>query len=210
MHLTCMCCLVLSCVLSYTYAMLCADGRHYKHYLLVDASTGAERLAVVGEDTARLDRRYTYKALDDMGGFCFENGKAVNDWLDFVVGKTNELPANFIKRERPPDRRSRSNKGSKGRTAAGGTATEDDLESMAVGVAYGIPSGRVSKGTAAAEGRAHMDAIKACRDGLRGDCDVLPDVDAACKALALQALFALRRVFDHQHDCSATVQQQSR
>jgi hypothetical protein len=43
-----------------------------------DASTGYERLAVVGEDSARQDRRYTYKALDDVGGFCFENGKAVS------------------------------------------------------------------------------------------------------------------------------------
>lgn len=57
--------------------MPCVDGRHYKHYYLVDAASGAERLAVIGEDSARLDRRYTYKALEDVGGFCFENGKAV-------------------------------------------------------------------------------------------------------------------------------------
>lgn len=43
-----------------------------------DANSGYERLAVVGEDSARQDRRYTYKALDDVGGFCFENGKAVS------------------------------------------------------------------------------------------------------------------------------------
>lgn len=53
------------------------DGRHAKRFLLVDTVTGAERLVVEGEDTARLDRRYTYKALDDVGGFCFENSKAV-------------------------------------------------------------------------------------------------------------------------------------
>jgi hypothetical protein len=55
-----------------------ADGRHYKHFLLVDANSGHERLAVVGEDSARQDRRYTYKALEDVGGYCFENGKAVS------------------------------------------------------------------------------------------------------------------------------------
>lgn len=43
-----------------------------------DANSGYERLAVVGEDSARQDRRYTYKALDDVGGFYFENGKAVS------------------------------------------------------------------------------------------------------------------------------------
>lgn len=32
---------------------------------------------VMAEDGARLDRRYTYKAVEDVGGFCFENGKAV-------------------------------------------------------------------------------------------------------------------------------------
>jgi hypothetical protein len=46
--------------------------------MLVDAATGHERLAVVGEDSARQDRRYTYKALEDVGGLCFENGKAVS------------------------------------------------------------------------------------------------------------------------------------
>jgi hypothetical protein len=56
----------------------CADGRHYKHFHLVDANSGHERLAVVGEDSARQDRRYTYKALEDVGGYCFENGKAVS------------------------------------------------------------------------------------------------------------------------------------
>lgn len=55
-----------------------ADGRHYKHFMLVDTTTGHERLAVVGEDSARQDRRYTYKALEDVGGLCFENGKAVS------------------------------------------------------------------------------------------------------------------------------------
>lgn len=55
-----------------------ADGRHFKHFYLVDASTGFERLAVVGEDSARQDRRYTYKAMEELGGFCFENGKAVS------------------------------------------------------------------------------------------------------------------------------------
>lgn len=55
-----------------------ADGRHYKHFHLVDANSGHERLAVVGEDSARQDRRYTYKALEDVGGYCFENGKAVS------------------------------------------------------------------------------------------------------------------------------------
>lgn len=56
-----------------------ADGRHYKHFLLVDPSTSpsSERMAVIGEDSARQDRRYTYKACDDLGGFCFENCKAV-------------------------------------------------------------------------------------------------------------------------------------
>lgn len=34
-------------------------------------------MAVIGEDSARQDRRYTYKACDDLGGFCFENCKAV-------------------------------------------------------------------------------------------------------------------------------------
>lgn len=35
---------------------------------------------VTAEDGARLDRRYTYKAVEDVGGFCFENGKAVSCW----------------------------------------------------------------------------------------------------------------------------------
>lgn len=39
--------------------------------------SGVERLIVTAEDGARLDRRYTYKAAEDAGGFCFENGKAV-------------------------------------------------------------------------------------------------------------------------------------
>lgn len=64
-----------------------ADGRHFKHFYLVDASTGAERLAVVGEDSARQDRRYTYKAMEELGGFCFENGKAVSThvWVGLVL-----------------------------------------------------------------------------------------------------------------------------
>eukprot|EP00878_Enallax_costatus_P026588 GHUV01028539.1.p3 GENE.GHUV01028539.1~~GHUV01028539.1.p3 ORF type:complete len:119 (-),score=36.04 GHUV01028539.1:882-1238(-) len=52
------------------------DGRHFKNYYLLDDS-GAEKLMVMAEDGARLDRRYTYKAVEDVGGFCFENGKAV-------------------------------------------------------------------------------------------------------------------------------------
>lgn len=44
----------------------------------MDTQTGHERLAVVGEDSVRADRRYSYKAVDDLGGFCFENGKMVS------------------------------------------------------------------------------------------------------------------------------------
>lgn len=54
-----------------------SDGRHFKNYYLVD-DHGAEKLMVMAEDGARLDRRYTYKAVEDVGGFCFENGKAVS------------------------------------------------------------------------------------------------------------------------------------
>lgn len=54
-------------------AVCCVSAR-----AAADANSGYERLAVVGEDSARQDRRYTYKALDGVGGFCFENGKAVS------------------------------------------------------------------------------------------------------------------------------------
>lgn len=38
-------------------------------------------------------RRYTYKALPEFGGFVFENGTSVKEWLDFVVGRIpNPLP----------------------------------------------------------------------------------------------------------------------
>lgn len=48
-----------------------------QNYYLVD-DEGAKKLMVMAEDGARLDRRYTYKAAEDVGGFCFENGKAVS------------------------------------------------------------------------------------------------------------------------------------
>jgi hypothetical protein len=56
------------------------DGRHFKNYYLVHEGDGAERLMVTAEDSVRKDRRYTYKAVTDVGGFCFENGKAVSGW----------------------------------------------------------------------------------------------------------------------------------
>jgi hypothetical protein len=46
------------------------------------APQGDEKLMVMAEDGARLDRRYTYKASEDVGGFCFENGKAVRHTTD--------------------------------------------------------------------------------------------------------------------------------
>jgi hypothetical protein len=77
----------LPCFACASLAPAAADGRHFKHFYMVDASTGVERLAVVGEDSARQDRRYTYKAMEELGGFCFENGKAVSThgWVGLVL-----------------------------------------------------------------------------------------------------------------------------
>ncbi|GBF98621.1 hypothetical protein Rsub_10810 [Raphidocelis subcapitata] len=80
------------------------DGRHSKRYYVVDSSSGAERLMVVAEDGARRDRRYAYKAAPDLGGFAFENGKAVGEWLDWALGRT-DAPPEFMSRGAPPDRR---------------------------------------------------------------------------------------------------------
>eukprot|EP00775_Hariotina_reticulata_P007160 gene7160-7375_t len=84
------------------------DGRHFKNYYLVNEQ-GDEKLMVMAEDGARLDRRYTYKASEDVGGFCFENGKAVTDWLDYVLGKADQPPS-FMRREGPPERKRRAKK----------------------------------------------------------------------------------------------------
>jgi len=46
---------------------------------------------VMAEDGARLDRRYTYKASEDVGGFCFENGKAVRHTTDVTSSPVNDL-----------------------------------------------------------------------------------------------------------------------
>jgi hypothetical protein len=54
------------------------DGRHFKNYFLINEEEGFEKLMVLAEDGHRKDRRYTYKAVTDVGGFCFENGKAVS------------------------------------------------------------------------------------------------------------------------------------
>ncbi|KAG1672613.1 hypothetical protein FOA52_002093 [Chlamydomonas sp. UWO 241] len=56
------------------------DGRHWKHFIVVDDSGGAERVVVVAEDSHRRDRRYTYMAVQELGGFKLENGAAVKDY----------------------------------------------------------------------------------------------------------------------------------
>lgn len=42
-------------------------------------------------------RRYTYKALPEFGGFVFENGSCVKEWLDLVVGKLARATPRTVK-----------------------------------------------------------------------------------------------------------------
>ncbi len=68
--------------------------------------------------TSAQPRRYTYKAMADVGGFTFENGKAVSEWLEYVLGKAAEPPS-FMRRDAPPERK-RKRKGDTAATPAAG------------------------------------------------------------------------------------------
>ncbi|KAL6763288.1 hypothetical protein V8C86DRAFT_344692 [Haematococcus lacustris] len=89
------------------------DGRHFKNFYLVDSSgqEAQERLVITAEDSHRKDRRYNYKAVPDMGGFAFENGQAVKEWLDFVTGKPSGPP---VSRPLPPKAAARAAAASSG------------------------------------------------------------------------------------------------
>lgn len=70
-------------------------------------------------------RRYTYKAVGDVGGFCFENGKAVTDWLEYILGKQAEPPS-FMRRDAPPERK-RKRKGDAEKKAKEAAAAAEAL-----------------------------------------------------------------------------------
>lgn len=59
-----------------------------------------------------------YCSLTHVQGFTFENGKAVTDWLEYVLGRVAEPPA-FMRRDAPPERK-RKRKRDMVQQAAGG------------------------------------------------------------------------------------------
>ncbi|GLI63987.1 hypothetical protein VaNZ11_007096, partial [Volvox africanus] len=90
------------------------DGRHLKQFWLVAAPGRGDcpdRLVVTAEDSHRRDRRYTYKALQEFGGFVFENGNCAKEWLDFIVGKLSRPAPRTVKITQTSRRRAPPNPG---------------------------------------------------------------------------------------------------
>ncbi len=76
--------------------------------------------------------------------FAFENGKAVSEWLDFVLGKSAD-PPEFMRRDAPPDRKRPRKKGEGGGpeieqeapTGGGAGGGQQQLQHLAAGVGGG-------------------------------------------------------------------------
>ncbi len=66
-------------------------GLHVPHQASVQPrplthTTTSSRTVALPWPWCRRDRRYIYKAVPQLGGWAFENGQAVKDWLNFVTG----------------------------------------------------------------------------------------------------------------------------
>ncbi|KAG2432916.1 hypothetical protein HXX76_008646 [Chlamydomonas incerta] len=130
-----------------------------------------ERLVVVAEDSHRRDRRYTYRALPEFGGFVFENGHCAKEWLSFVVGRRLQPHALPL---RPPRRKGGAGAASAAAHAKGGVRRNASRTNSAAS-----PSSDASDGAGQAAGGAHPTS-----SGTSGACGQQQNASAAVAPVA--------------------------